>query len=220
MVVSFFQNLGMVAHSAGSVEAAFCILQEAADAGQKYNVVLLDLWLKGVDASELILMLRQRPALIEKAASSAVSRNKNVLKEVCQDFSQASNDSGGSTFMEDKESMDDQGKEIVGKHKQEPNTSGGETIIQDKSILEALGNKISFKDDLYLSPSLPTNNAGDSNIISVCSKGVPGSYGEMDQHSSGNLLHVDQSSRKVKVSSSVDDNIIVLTSVNHTDINR
>lgn len=187
----------MVAHSASNVEAALLILQKAADAGQKYNILLLDLWLRGADASELISFLRQRPALLGKV-SSEVPKKENVSGKVIQGISQVSKDIINRTSKEDKPSPEDQELEKMEKNKPKLNTTGDH---EDKS----------------------TTGLGDSSTVSVYSKGAAGSSENMDQHRSGNPLHVDQIPGRVRVSNSMDhvmSSIIVLTSVNHTDINR
>ncbi|MCO5546976.1 hypothetical protein L7F22_000416 [Adiantum nelumboides] len=58
----------MKADAVRSVEEAVSALQRGATSGQKYNVVLLDMWLDGTDASQLISNLRERPTLLGKCA--------------------------------------------------------------------------------------------------------------------------------------------------------
>lgn len=56
----------MTAHGVDSTEAARSALEQQMESGQKYNVVLLDMWLNGSDASELVYFLRERPDLVER----------------------------------------------------------------------------------------------------------------------------------------------------------
>eukprot|EP00250_Pteridium_aquilinum_P001801 c12012_g2_i1 orf=431-3637(+) len=68
ILVDLLKNWGLRADTVNSVEGALSSLQRAAISGQKYNVVLLDMWLNGTDASELISFLRERPTLLENCS--------------------------------------------------------------------------------------------------------------------------------------------------------
>ncbi|MCO5581908.1 hypothetical protein L7F22_035797 [Adiantum nelumboides] len=68
ILVNLLRNWGMKADAVRSVEEAVSALQRGATSGQKYNVVLLDMWLDGTDASQLISNLRERPTLLGKCA--------------------------------------------------------------------------------------------------------------------------------------------------------
>ncbi|KAI5063146.1 hypothetical protein GOP47_0021693 [Adiantum capillus-veneris] len=69
LLVDLLKNWGMKADAVTSVEEALSALQRGATCGQKYNVVLLDMWLDGTDASQLISNLRERPTLLGKCVS-------------------------------------------------------------------------------------------------------------------------------------------------------
>lgn len=82
VLVELLKNWGMAADSVGSVEAAESALLAAAQAGQHYNVVLLDMWLNGRDAFELVQFLCMRPSLLTRysdaSASSSSIREHNA----------------------------------------------------------------------------------------------------------------------------------------------
>lgn len=71
VLVDLLKSWGMVADGVGSVEAAESALLTAVKSGWQYNVVLLDMWLDGTDASELVHFLRARPNLVARYSSSA-----------------------------------------------------------------------------------------------------------------------------------------------------
>lgn len=54
----------MVSEGVDGIEPAKIALQKAADSDQKYRVLLLDMWLHGKDASELVHFLHERPDLL------------------------------------------------------------------------------------------------------------------------------------------------------------
>lgn len=60
----------MTADGVDNVDAAQSALEQQMESGQKYNVVLLDMWLDGRNASELVHFLRKRPDLLEKYMAS------------------------------------------------------------------------------------------------------------------------------------------------------
>lgn len=104
ILVDLLKNWGMVADSVGSVEAALSAVERAAESGQKYNVVLLDMWLNGTDSSELISVLRARPTLLGKFCVSAPILPKesgDPLERTCEELSSQSEDLGNGTLMED-----------------------------------------------------------------------------------------------------------------------
>lgn len=83
ILVDLLKSWGMVAKGATNVEAAKSALQQASHSGQPYNVVLLDMWLNGADAFELVHYLRANPSLLAKYFTEAPtlgdqSENKSI----------------------------------------------------------------------------------------------------------------------------------------------
>ena len=56
----------MIVDGAGTVEDAICALERASQSNKKYNILLLDMWLNGTDASELISFLHTKDTCLEK----------------------------------------------------------------------------------------------------------------------------------------------------------
>ena len=56
----------MIVDGAGTVEDAICALEMASRSNKKYNILLLDMWLNGTDASELISFLHTNDTCLEK----------------------------------------------------------------------------------------------------------------------------------------------------------
>lgn len=54
----------MVSEGVDGIETAKIALQTAADADQQFRVLLLDMWLYGKDASELVHFLHEKPYLL------------------------------------------------------------------------------------------------------------------------------------------------------------
>ncbi|MCO5568546.1 hypothetical protein L7F22_022245 [Adiantum nelumboides] len=81
ILVDLLKNWGMLADGASNVESAKSALEKASHSNRPFNVVLLDMWLNGTDAFELVNFLRTNPGLLAKystAASSGPSlREKN-----------------------------------------------------------------------------------------------------------------------------------------------
>ncbi len=54
----------MESEGVDGIESAKIALQRAADSDQKFRVLLLDMWLQGKDASELVHFIQERPNLL------------------------------------------------------------------------------------------------------------------------------------------------------------
>ncbi|KAH7431200.1 hypothetical protein KP509_08G035900 [Ceratopteris richardii] len=92
ILVDLLKNWRMVADGVDTVEGAKALLHKAAVSGHPYNVVLLDMWLNGTDASELVDFLHMYPSLLANYSQPATSAfytseqmkynstKKNVLK--------------------------------------------------------------------------------------------------------------------------------------------
>ncbi|KAI5064609.1 hypothetical protein GOP47_0021279 [Adiantum capillus-veneris] len=79
ILVDLLKSWGMLADGASNVESAKSALEKASNCGRPYNVVLLDMWLNGTDAFELVHFLRMNPSLLLRyctAASSAPGRRE------------------------------------------------------------------------------------------------------------------------------------------------
>uniref|UniRef100_A0A7I4EJ37 histidine kinase n=1 Tax=Physcomitrium patens TaxID=3218 RepID=A0A7I4EJ37_PHYPA len=64
ILVDMLKVWGMVSEGVDGIELAKIALQRAADADRKFRVLLLDMWLHGKDASELVYFLHERPNLL------------------------------------------------------------------------------------------------------------------------------------------------------------
>ncbi|KAG0611779.1 hypothetical protein M758_7G164000 [Ceratodon purpureus] len=64
ILVDMLKVWGMVSEGVDGIEPAKIALQNAADSEQKFRVLLLDMWLQGKDASELVQFLHERPELL------------------------------------------------------------------------------------------------------------------------------------------------------------
>lgn len=71
ILVDLLKGWDVMADGVDCVDAAQLALEQKMESGQKYNVVLLDMWLDGSNASELVYFLRKRPNLLEKHTASA-----------------------------------------------------------------------------------------------------------------------------------------------------
>uniref|UniRef100_A0A7I4AXH9 histidine kinase n=2 Tax=Physcomitrium patens TaxID=3218 RepID=A0A7I4AXH9_PHYPA len=64
ILVDMLKVWGMISEGVDGIEPAKVALQKAADADQQFRVLLLDMWLHGKDASELVNFLHERPNLL------------------------------------------------------------------------------------------------------------------------------------------------------------
>ncbi|KAI5084877.1 hypothetical protein GOP47_0001046 [Adiantum capillus-veneris] len=207
ILVNLLKSWGMKVQAEGSVEAALSVLQHAANLGQKFNVLLLDLRLKGTDASELISALHQEPALLENRASETSWRNKENVLQI-----DGSKDIGREESISFGGSLGDQEAEIAGENKLESQKSESLLLGRVESTLETVENKSSFRSDV--------NN---HSILSASEKAVPGSFGKPNQQNDGDIQSVNHALGRVKVSRDLEQAlscVIMLTSVDHTDMGR
>ena len=79
----------MVSEGVDGVESAKIALQKAAASGEKFRVLLLDMWLHGKDSSGLVQFLHERPNLLgtyprltalHKGDSSLTARSEGDLE--------------------------------------------------------------------------------------------------------------------------------------------
>lgn len=64
ILVDMLKAWGMISEGVDGIDSAKVALQEAADADQQFRVLLLDMWLHGKDASELVHFLHEKPHLL------------------------------------------------------------------------------------------------------------------------------------------------------------
>jgi signal transduction histidine kinase/DNA-binding response OmpR family regulator len=64
ILVDMLKVWGMISEGVDGIDSAKAALQEAADADQQFRVLLLDMWLHGKDASELVHFLHEKPHLL------------------------------------------------------------------------------------------------------------------------------------------------------------
>ncbi|MCO5558370.1 hypothetical protein L7F22_011951 [Adiantum nelumboides] len=197
ILVSLLKGWGMKVHAEGSVEAALSSLQNAADLGQNYNVLILDLWLKGNDASRLVFALHQEPSLLENFASEKMSRTK---KNAQMDGPLMYKDAGKSASFSTGGNLREREVELAGERKLESQIA----------------------DDLVCKDGCKTD-VNNLSLVSASAEAVPGCLRRLNQQSEGDLQSVSPLLGRVRVSRSLEQtlsSVIMLTSVNHTDMDR
>ncbi|XP_002967448.2 uncharacterized protein LOC9635761 [Selaginella moellendorffii] len=70
ILVRMLRAWGMVVESANGVEDALSAFQRAAQRGQPFRVLLLDMWLKGTSATDLVKSLQENPSLIQSRSTA------------------------------------------------------------------------------------------------------------------------------------------------------
>ncbi|KAH7440232.1 hypothetical protein KP509_04G097600 [Ceratopteris richardii] len=71
ILTDLLKSWNIIADGVMTTEAAKSALELGESSGHKYNVVLLDMWLGGVEALDLVEYIRARPDLLQKYASDA-----------------------------------------------------------------------------------------------------------------------------------------------------
>jgi hypothetical protein len=80
----------MIVDGVGTVEDATCELVKASHSNKKYHTLLLDMWLHGGDASELISFLRTNGSCLRKGppvGTTQLKRNRKSLDIPVKDIS-------------------------------------------------------------------------------------------------------------------------------------
>ncbi|MCO5601728.1 hypothetical protein L7F22_055852 [Adiantum nelumboides] len=72
-IEDIIRNWGMLADGASNVESAKSALEKASHSNRPFNVVLLDMWLNGTDAFELVNFLHMNPGLLANYSTAASS---------------------------------------------------------------------------------------------------------------------------------------------------
>ncbi|KAH6555530.1 hypothetical protein KP509_1Z246700 [Ceratopteris richardii] len=198
-LTNLLKTWGAEAHAEGTVEAALSVLQRAASLDQKYNIVLLDLWLKGTDSSDFIFNLHREPTLLENCTSRNIQRNNSVLN---YDSSSASDYERAS---------DNETKTVIIGNNSAFNLSVDSIKCLDKSSVFNSGNEQNSK-----------HNIGND-LDGVISNSISGSPKEIAQERQPDPYLVSDAFRTAKVSRSSErilPSVIMLTSVNHMDVDR
>ncbi|KAH7422381.1 hypothetical protein KP509_12G006200 [Ceratopteris richardii] len=83
ILVDMLENWQILANGVGTVETAKLSLQRAAASGRPYNVVVLDMWLNGSDAGELVKFIQTNPGLLKPY--TVTNTPTATLREHCED---------------------------------------------------------------------------------------------------------------------------------------
>ncbi|MCO5579739.1 hypothetical protein L7F22_033599 [Adiantum nelumboides] len=106
ILVDLLKSWGMTAHGVESTKAAKLVLENGKGTGQKYTVVLLDMWLSGSEASDLVYYLQRRPSLLQKYQPAANhERKQNMLSHCSQQPSPAVQCNGQEGDTEQEEDL-------------------------------------------------------------------------------------------------------------------
>ncbi|MCO5548018.1 hypothetical protein L7F22_001474 [Adiantum nelumboides] len=110
ILVDLLKSWGMTAHGVESTKAAKLVLENGNGTGQKYTLVLLDMWLSGSEASDLVYYLQRRPSLLKKFQPAANhERKQNMLSHCSQQPSPAVQCNGQEGDTEQEKDLDDSG---------------------------------------------------------------------------------------------------------------
>ncbi|KAG0559642.1 hypothetical protein M758_10G116400 [Ceratodon purpureus] len=97
ILVDMLKVWGMTSEGVDGIEPAKIALQKAADADQQFRVLLLDMWLYGQDASELVHFLHERPNLLGTTPriTPLHKGDSNLMVRAVGDLEQSDSESEG-----------------------------------------------------------------------------------------------------------------------------
>lgn len=96
------QVWGMISEGVDGIEPAKVALQKAADADQQFRVLLLDMWLHGKDASELVNFLHERPNLLGTSPriTPLHKGDSNLMVRAVGDLEESESESEGDEVLD------------------------------------------------------------------------------------------------------------------------